>query len=329
MIYPGSFPQHKHNYAEGSVFKALSGLNTADFDIFYNKSFAGNSPREASHYEIDFLVFDLREGKLNHVFIIEVKGGTINYSSKHNRWTSNNHALDKGPHEQAMGYVSNILERYHSSLFNQVPITWLLWFPDGIRGRAYLPSNLHAWRVLDQNSLGNPLQFLDQAIREQTTLFQSVAITTYKDCIKPDLLQELNISANLKALLGEMKITFDQLEAQQINFFTGMLGIHRLAVEGGAGSGKSVLAKGAAFALAEQGKRVLLLCFNKHLKNNLAAGLSENVHVNTIHTFMLDHIGALDYPWFANQDKNNPDLFEKIIPSKYKEMIKKYPVPFE
>lgn len=44
----------------------------------------------------------------------------------------------------------------------------------------------------------------------------------------------------------------------------------RYRVRGGAGSGKTVLAVETAKRLAEQGKRVLLLCYNRHLADHLA-----------------------------------------------------------
>lgn len=328
MICPSEYPLHKQNFAEKQVYDALSKLDVKEFDVFYNKSFALKVSKEAAFYEIDFLIFDLREERLNHIFVIEVKGGSIEYSSKRNQWSTNKIVMDKGPDEQVMGYVSNILERFRSKLINKVPVTWFLWFPDGVKGKAYLSSQLDLWRVLDQTSFQDPIKFLDEAIIQQQTLgrvFSGVDLDIYRDYIQSDLLQDFQISANLKNMLEEMNIQFEQIEAQQKLFFTCMLDVKRLAVEGVAGSGKSILAKCAATELADQNKKILLLCFNKHLKNKLADGLPENVQVNTIHTFMLDHIGAHDYAWFGAQNKRDAQLFDKTIPAKFREMLKKYP----
>ena len=76
MIYPEEFPPFRINYAEQKVYQALSVLGD-DFDVFYNKGFARKHPKEAQLYEIDFLVMDLRGGRLNHIYVIEVKGGNM------------------------------------------------------------------------------------------------------------------------------------------------------------------------------------------------------------------------------------------------------------
>ncbi len=74
MIYPKKFPEFRQNFAEQQVYTPLEALGD-DFDVFYNKSFARKHAKEALLYEIDFLVMDLRGGKLNHLFVIDFKGG--------------------------------------------------------------------------------------------------------------------------------------------------------------------------------------------------------------------------------------------------------------
>ncbi len=74
MIYPKKFPEFRQNFAEQQVYTPLEALGD-DFDVFYNKSFARKHAKEAPLYEIDFLVMDPRGGKLNHLFVIDFKGG--------------------------------------------------------------------------------------------------------------------------------------------------------------------------------------------------------------------------------------------------------------
>lgn len=324
MIYPEKFPEYRQNFAEQQVYQALEKLGE-EFDVFYNKSFARRHPREAALYEIDFIVFDLRGARLNHIFVIEVKGGNMYYSTKRNQWKTGDIYLDTSPEQQAMGYVGNLLHRYHPQLAHKVPLTWLLWFPDGVKNkREHFPTHLSFWRVLDQYALNNPLKNLDNAIASQTQdflQFQGAELKVYEGIIKMELTQTFVIQPNAKALLQEMKISFDVLEQQQQLFFTGLLGITRLGIEGGAGSGKTMLAKFAALQLAEQGKKVLLLCFNQHLKSELGEGLPDSILVNTLHSFMVDQIGLVDADWFTKENKQEHALYEERIPAKFWSLV--------
>jgi len=324
MIYPEKFPEFRQNFAEQQVYTALEALGD-DFDIFYNKSFARKHAKEDLLYEIDFLVMDLRGGKFNHLFVIEVKGGNMYYNTKRNQWKSGDHYLDTAPEQQVMGYVTNLLYRYHTQLAHKVPITWLLWFPDGIKNkREYLPTHLSFWRVLDQYALANPLKNLDAAIQglsQDYVQFQGIEKAVYEESIKKELIQTFTILPNAKALLQEMQLSVEAMEQQQKLFFTGLLGIPRLGIEGGAGSGKTLLARFSAVHLAEQGKKVLLLCFNQQLKTQLSEGMHPNTVVNTIHSFMVEQINQVDSSWFEKENKQDPDLYEERMPMKFKSLI--------
>ena len=332
MIYPEEFPPFRINYAEQKVYQALSVLGD-DFDVFYNKAFARKHPKEAQLYEIDFLVMDLRGGRLNHIYVIEVKGGNMYYSSNRNQWKSGSNYLETGPDQQAMGYVGNLINRYHAQVAFKVPLTWLLWFPDGLRNkREYLPSHLSSWRILDQYSLRMPLEFLDTASnkqREDHNQYLGISLEDYEAVIKKDLTQTFVIQPNTKSLLDDMQLSFEQLENQQKLFFKGLLGIPHLAIEGGAGSGKTVLAKFAASHFAEQGKKVLLLCFNQHLKTQLGEGLHPSVRVNTIHSFMVEEIDRLDKDWFETENKQDPALYDKRLPEKFIQALQQVPYSLE
>ena len=82
MIYPSTFPIHRQNMAEMKVFHALKTLDNGRFDIFFNKTFALRNQKENQLYEVDFLVFDKRGGRVTNIFVIEVKGGKVSYSAK-------------------------------------------------------------------------------------------------------------------------------------------------------------------------------------------------------------------------------------------------------
>ena len=332
MIYPPNFPTHNSNHAERKVFEALKQLDPYQFDVFWNRTFAGDragrSHGEEDLYEIDFLVFDLREECLNHIFVIEVKGGRISFSAEENKWYQSGREMDTAPDVQAMRYASNMIARYAERIKHKVPVTWLLWFPDGLIEEEELPTQFASWRVADQSALDDPLEFLELAKEEQEGSYygyKGITPDEYKSSIYKDLTKGFGISPNLKSLLEEMKISIELAESHQKIFFTGLMAIPRLAVEGGAGSGKTVMAKCGAEILHEQGKKVLFLCYNRYLFSQLEKDLSAGIKVDTILNFMVEYINGFEPRWFENEEKDQ-EFFNTRLPDKFKEVLKKYPI---
>lgn len=329
MIYPEIFPSSRNNPAEERVYHALKKLGD-DFDIFYNKSFARKHPKEAALYEVDFILFDLREKRLNHVFVIEVKGGNMVFSSKNNQWKSGEHFMEVSPEQQAMGYVKNLIARYYSILVKKVPVTWLLWFPDGVKTKKeYLPTHLSEWRVLDQYALNDPIKFIDFAVQNQRQDFENFSgnsLEIYEKQIKSELCQTFEIDVNLQGLLDEMQCSFEQLEKQQKIFFSSLLGIPRLSIEGCAGSGKSFLAKCAAIEFSSRGKKSLFICFNRFLKHQVKKIVPESIHIDTILNFMMEYIEKKDKQWINEFKVQDQRLLEDDIPKKFNQILKANPV---
>ena len=329
MIYPENFPEHNTNHGERKVFSALKELDPYDFDVFWNRTFAGKTKDEGELYEIDFLIFDLRDECLNNIYVIEVKGGNMKFSAEDNSWFQSGREMEKAPDLQAMQYVSNIIERYKNTIQYKVPVTWLLWFPDGIIDKSILPTQFKEWGVLDQMDLEMPKKALDAVRAEREDHFSSfkgISISTYEGEIKSDLTKSLGVSVNVKSLLEDMKISLDLAESHQKIFFTGLLEIPRLAVEGCAGSGKTVLAKCGAEILNESGKKVLFLCYNRVLRTQVKNQLSSNIDVNTILHFMVTYIDVKEPDWFKAQDEKDGMLYETYIPEKFREVLKNYKI---
>ena len=327
MIYPSSFPEHSHNHAERKVFNALMQLDDFEFDIFWNRTFARKSKDEDNLYEIDFLVFDLRGERLNHFYIIEVKGGNIQFVAEENSWYQSGRLMETGPDSQAMSYVSNIISRYQSCVEYKVSVSWLLWFPDGRLDQYKLPTQFNDWRIADQADLDDPKRVFDdvrEAEDNQHYGYDGISLDEYNGQIKQDLLQDLGISQNLRTLMEDMNISIERAEANQKLVLTGFFEMHRLAVEGCAGSGKTILAKCAAELLNEKGSKVLFLCFNKFLSHEVNAGLSENIKTDTFHNFMRDFVDSREPDWFDKQDKST-DFFDLSLPTKFRELLKVSP----
>ena len=328
MMYPENFPSHHPDLAERKVFDALKKLDAYDFDVFWNRTFAGNTKEEKDLYEIDFIIFDLREETLNNIFVIEVKGGNLKFDAAENKWSQSGREMDTSPDHQAMSCASNIIKRYKDTIEYKVPVTWLLWFPDGILDKSALPTQFNDWRVLDQVNLDDPQTAIDDAKMEQESShnhYRGISPDEYEGTIKRDLTQSLGISTNLRTLLEEMKISIELAETHQKVFFTGLFNIPRLAVEGCAGSGKTILAKCAAEMLHEKGDKVLFLCYNLYLKARVKKELSDEVQTNDALGFMKGFIFSREPQWYSQQNLPENEMYGKL-PGKFREVLQKYPV---
>lgn len=331
MIYPSKFPTYNDNHAEKKVFEALQQLDPHNFDVFWSRGFTGKTKEEDKHYEIDFLIFDLREERLDHIYVIEVKGGKVAYKTEENAWYQNSREMTPGPDLQAMGYVSNILKRYKDVIEHKVPVSWMLWFPDGIIDKENMPTQCESWNVLDQNDLDDPKEALNRAAEageSDYSHFKRISIDEYKGEIQKDLLQGLEVTQNFRTLLENMDINIDKAEESQKAFLNGLWNHSRLAVEGDAGSGKTVLAKCAAEVLNQKGKKVLFLCYNTYLCSQLKTNLDADIKTDNIHNLMRDFTDDREPGWFDIQNKDR-DFWDKGLPEKFKELLKAYPLQEE
>jgi superfamily I DNA and RNA helicase len=103
----------------------------------------------------------------------------------------------------------------------------------------------------------------------------------------------------------------------QVNTLSLLKSMKRLLVEGCAGSGKTLLAVRLAHEHLQQGKRVLLTCFNKHLAHHLADEFKDYnaIDVMNFHELVRIRCERQDIPYSVPQDKAMlPDFFRNICP---------------
>ncbi len=129
------------------------------------------------------------------------------------------------------------------------------------------------------------------------------------------------------------------LTSAQIRAFQGMQDNEHVLIEGGAGTGKSLLAFEQARRFASEGLNVLYLCYNRllasHLKSNVQTVNNTNgkIFVSTLHAFfrntiveagLRDRLDELD-------NKTDEDHFYKVIyPRLFQEaVLKLLPEPFD
>jgi hypothetical protein len=249
--------------------------------------------------ETDFVIILPSHGML----ILEVKGGEITYDSDLRAWSR---VLGNGllkpiqdPFEQAnrnTHYLEKMIKRRGYQGVNSLPFTYgyAVVFPDceynGPTPAGSEPSIIFS---------ASDLPFLDRRIT--TALNQ----WTRGDKPRPLSSDDINkITKSISPSFNLLPVLFRKLEEQEEKLFRltkeqqnllNFLGQkQRACIEGVAGSGKTMLAQAQAQKFAEEGKKVLFVCYNKVLakwiKDEIADEYKDLITVKHFHGLCADWV---------------------------------------
>lgn len=327
MIFPNQFPK-KENYshAEEKIFNELAKLNNEDFTIFYSQEFTAINSKEKKEYEIDFIIADHRNGVLNNIIIVEAKGGNIKYDGINKKWYQNGQELDDAPNNQASRGMNNLVKRF-GFIARNTNFHWVLWFPDTeIRENEWLPTNISSDRLLDGRALVHTKEYIeaicDKLSAENTR--EGAPMSDFKK-MKDTLLRSVGFFKPLHKEFAENENLFNKLTNQQEKIFKFIDMNHNICVQGPAGSGKTVIAYNKALLYAEQGLKVMYVCFNKTLAGELRnRARSQNIDREITPEFTHFHFWAgrlAESNPSYKKEKSSDEFFNTYIPNKAKEMI--------
>lgn len=258
---------------EGLIFDALASLSE-DYYVFH--SFRITDTREGIFHEseTDFVILNRTKG----VICLEAKAGQVRYENGCWLYGSGIPMHNGGPFNQAsankykpMRYISDsnmafVLEK--CKFFHAV------WFPsvsnDRLRSMT-LPSEGDKILVLTKEALSDPEEFIDRVYalelpsRVQTNLseFECKRLVREIFCPQFNVFPSASFEADLK------KIVFHRLLDEQAGILDFLDEQLTAAVNGAAGTGKTMIAVEKARRHAAFGEKVLFLCFNTQLKDYL------------------------------------------------------------
>lgn len=240
--------------------------------------------------EADFLIVWPEMG----ILVVEVKGGTIKYDADDRGWFREVGSYSKpikDPFDQArrnshqiVGLISNRVYGGNAPPFSH---GYAVIFPDCIYSGA-LPPGADAAITLSSNDLGNMADKVARALRQWARTATPYAFSKEElGKVQRAILPAFNILPILFRTIEEQEERLVRLTDEQIRLLAFLGDNKRVAIEGVAGSGKTMLAKRQAETFAERGLKTLFVCFNKvlakWLKQELPAELSELVHVHHFH----------------------------------------------
>lgn len=311
----------KKSPAELRVFNALKNSKLPDSVTIYHSLGLIDHEHKVLGTEIDFVVIGPKG-----VFGLEVKGGGIR-RNENGRWFTvdrygDEHQLKESPANQvrdAIGALKNWLrKRELGKKIGRICFGFGVIFPDVIRANGepiFADPLLEATMVcfgdeVDENiedylsNLGNYF-FSEKVLNNRHELLTK----SLREQIHSYLRGKFSIDPSPKLQL--LNTEAEQMFATKQQFETLRRLVNKNSVvRGGAGTGKTFLAKLLAAEMHAQKKRVLLLCFNAALAEDLNFYFEDNeldmIKVMTIHGFLksllpANEIAPLDVDELAKQ----------------------------
>lgn len=277
--------------AEVAVYRALRDQLPAEVVVLY--SVATLVRRHTIHEgEADFVVLYPNLGMM----VIEVKGGGIRYSSRADSWQSvDRHGVAhdiKDPFQQAQARKHDLIHllkghpAWRQSVRHHVIAAHGAIFPHLDRSAlaALRLPQASAEIVGSREDLNNPQRWMERACQHcakpRDRPLNSMDVKLAREILRSDVEIELPRAIRME-WQEEDRV---RLTREQAVFLEIIADRDQVAISGGAGTGKSMLALIEALRVAKGGKTPLLLCVNQLLCRSLAdACEGSTVQAMTLH----------------------------------------------
>lgn len=264
--------------AEIKFYEACAGLK-GDYHVFHSVGWISRTKGGARDGEVDFLVCHPDRGFL----VVEVKGGRIRANYTSGEWAS----IDRGgqehkikdPFRQSMTGKFNILSKLKEHRdwarlgLKKVATGHAAFFPDIDNGRALNGPNAPTEIIGDRSDLID----LDTWLRDAFDYWSNDDESSRTDPLGAGGIQLIQrIFARVVQTRSLLSTQIELEESQRLRLTNRQVQTldllsrqRRVAISGGAGTGKTVLAVEKAKRLADEGFKTLLTCFNVPLASHL------------------------------------------------------------
>lgn len=280
--------------SERQVAKALLETLDQDWVVFHSYSWLRSRLQRSKAYlkegEADFVLLHPKYGLL----VLEVKGGEILYDVETGLWQQNHHSM-KDPFKQAQTNMHALLEQVRDRAAavcgGGLPFAfgYAVVLPS-CNFDGHLPPGAHPSILFGARDLPELGRRIEAALRHWSpSSTKGMAAAEFK-AVKGALVGSFRPVVATSGKISEDEEILVRLTEDQTEQLSGLLENQRAAVEGVAGSGKTLLALLRAETFAAEGKQTLFLCYNKKLAEVLAlrvAGIA-NLAVTSFHRLCHD-----------------------------------------
>ncbi|PZM08088.1 hypothetical protein CPY51_29840 [Rhizobium tubonense] len=278
------------------LFAALASQLNDDFLVLHSVAWIakpkGNGPRDG---EVDFLICHPRRGLL----IIEVKGGRVDLDYSTRRWTSTDrhgvlHDI-KNPFDQAKRGKFGILEKlaevpqWRQLNIGRFPLGHSVFLPDVDNASQLAGPDAPTKIIGDRRDLVDVARWVEEAYSYWTEPDAGRRIAQLGQPGIEVIRRVFARVASTRALISARLHTEEQDRISFTERQTSILDLlsrqRRVMIAGGAGTGKTLIAREKAVRTAAGGLRTLLVCYNRGLADHLREQCSgvDGLDVATFH----------------------------------------------
>ena len=290
---------------ERRIFRALEQLSD-DYTVFHSLGLSNHSYQV--YGEVDFVIL-CTQG----VLCLEVKGGNVHRDQGtwvHTTRHGDRHESAKSPFVQVIGAANALRDDVKNRFGPRNPVSRCCYasgvmFPEvsfNLKSPENIPEIVYSVDTPD----------LEVYIKQVFTYWRKQLLD--KHGFEPERLSRGNMDSlsgylrgnfgfvsSLGTALTQTEEELIYLTDEQKKCLQMIQGNQRIMLEGGAGTGKTLLSMEQAVARASEGERVLFLCFNRnlayYLQHHVAMKhphLVENLHVQVFHQLLEDYLTDLD-----------------------------------
>lgn len=313
--------------SEQRVYEQFQSTLPATWTVIHSQRFLLPANRRMQEGELDFLVLDPSRGAIG----LEVKGGRVQRTPA--GWFSldrddKKHEI-KDPGRQASSAIHAI-----GKYWKEAPgfgrkgyrcgFCWGVVLPD-IESPSDMGPDLPRAVIVDRSDFKNLRRAIDRVFRslgDRRTSLSPAGVKAFVDT----LLERCPPASRLALQFKEENRDLLRLTGDQMTLLDSLAAHNRAAIEGAAGTGKTVLAMEKARRLATTGKRVLLLCFNEPLARDLSQK-ADGFEVETFHDFCRRLAGSAGLSGFEAQDPrvNDRRVYAEEAPMMLLEALARLP----
>jgi hypothetical protein len=283
-------PADEKSGAEVQIFERLrDDPNTQGWIVLHSLGLARHVKNR--YGEIDFVVLVPNSG----VFCLEVKGGHV-ACREGQYFFGRNEVRGKSPFMQARDNMFSLQKIIGEECEDGTRLCELVFGFGVLFPHLTWPhsgTDYHAWQVYDQNFRAPISRFVQEMARRSPDGAQGRARPTSADIkklqnfLRPDF--ECIVKPSVLAAQSECELR--RLTEEQYEVLDGLSNNARMVIEGAAGTGKTLLAIEAARRKAQNGARVLLLCYNRLLGRWMQQAVApfshaSNIRAGSFHEFL-------------------------------------------
>lgn len=261
---------------EGLMFSALENLPDTFF-VFHSFRITDTNHNVFHESETDFVIYNQALGVLS----IEAKAGQVRYEGGEWLYGNGQPMHNDGPFNQASANKHKLRRMIANSRFSDIldrcKFLHAVWFPaisDNQVNSMPMPPEADKALILTKNALTDPEQYLLRIFSIKVLSKGKEVLTSLSDnesrrLIREVFCPEFNVFPTATFEADLKKIIFHRLLDEQTNILNFLEEQKTAAINGAAGTGKTMIACKKAEGHAKDGERVLFLCFNVRLKEFL------------------------------------------------------------